>query len=540
MSDPGDEAFLTEPLNEAQSLLLYTILWPVITETNHGDATTWPVWQFVRGTLQERGFDADEAAFTLPTLDRARFPYGLLWRSNPGASTAIQPSETVGLTLAGLDRVDLPTANRLAQLVALYAEREAALPLDPTRVVQENVSFNHHAPDYLTEQHHRAGVTSMNIRSSAELLLHEYTPLVSETQLQWVYEVPIGSDRLARFRGIKDARGYLRAIVAQAGTVSRSQQSAAASPVPASSRRELISEGLRNAVRKQMSTTALRKIDKMWQDEGFFPGVQPEPVEDQGWGGADRLTRFQGYLNAVDWTNPSQVTRALRVFEVALHHLFDHPWAPDWDSTPAVERLGRLFNSNGYMFADDGKITGGLITVISGSLLSNLTDPAVVQSHLNRIAIAIDNQDPSLAIGSAKELVESTAKLVLRDRRAAFTNNDDLPALVSKAQAALGIHPSTAESGADGSGGVKRMLGGVVSVTAGMAELRNRYGTGHGPDSTPRGLGVRHARLAINGAKLWCEFMLDTLADPRAPWRSATAAPGVNPTPQMDPPKPAD
>jgi hypothetical protein len=52
-----------------------------------------------------------------------------------------------------------------------------------------------------------------------------------------------------------------------------------------------------------------------------------------------------------------------------------------------------------------------------------------------------------------------------------------------------------------------------------MAELRNQgYGTGHGRSVKPVGLSARHARLAINGARLWCEFMLDTPYDPGAPW----------------------
>jgi len=33
------------------------------------------------------------------------------------------------------------------------------------------------------------------------------------------------------------------------------------------------------------------------------------------------------------------------------------------------------------------------------------------------------------------------------------------------------------------------------------------------------GLGSRHAHLAVGAARLWCEFMLDTLGDPAAPLR---------------------
>jgi hypothetical protein len=33
------------------------------------------------------------------------------------------------------------------------------------------------------------------------------------------------------------------------------------------------------------------------------------------------------------------------------------------------------------------------------------------------------------------------------------------------------------------------------------------------------GLRHRHAQLAVNAAVTWCSVMLDTLADPEAPWR---------------------
>jgi len=57
-------------------------------------------------------------------------------------------------------------------------------------------------------------------------------------------------------------------------------------------------------------------------------------------------------------------------------------------------------------------------------------------------------------------------------------------------------------------------------VTAGLAELRNRgYGTGHGAAGPRVGLRPRHAHLAVNAAITWCQLMLDTLADPEAPWR---------------------
>ncbi|MFB7148628.1 MULTISPECIES: abortive infection family protein [Streptomyces] len=43
----------------------------------------------------------------------------------------------------------------------------------------------------------------------------------------------------------------------------------------------------------------------------------------------------------------------------------------------------------------------------------------------------------------------------------------------------------------------KRILGALTSAAIGVAELRNRYGNGHGRLAVPTGLGPRHARFAF-------------------------------------------
>lgn len=157
---------------------------------------------------------------------------------------------------------------------------------------------------------------------------------------------------------------------------------------------------------------------------------------------------------------------------------------------------------------------------IGEELIANLRDPTAIKEHLDRLQRSAYD-DPALAIGVAKELVESTAKIVLAERGLLVSNKEKFPALVSKAQRALDLHPSSAHAGPDRTDAVKRILGSLVSVTEGLDELRNRgYGTGHGPAGKRVGLRPRHARLAVNTAVTWCNFMLDTLADPKAPWRA--------------------
>jgi hypothetical protein len=150
--------------------------------------------------------------------------------------------------------------------------------------------------------------------------------------------------------------------------------------------------------------------------------------------------------------------------------------------------------------------------------MATLTDPTAIQEQLDRIQRAIID-DPAQAIGSAKELIESTAKVVLVERGRPVNEKDDLPALARAAQDALGLHPSSVTAGPDDSDAVKKILGAVTTIAAGLGELRNRgYGTGHGTAAARTGLRPRHAHLAVNAAVTWCQLLLDSLADPEAPW----------------------
>lgn len=272
-------------------------------------------------------------------------------------------------------------------------------------------------------------------------------------------------------------------------------------------RRELISAATRREFRELAVGTVLREIEGWWQDEGFAPG----PPNDLG---GERRSLYQSYLEAVDWTDPDHVRRALRVFEEQLSGIEPQYRA---DALRKLERDGVTFH--------DGRLSSPQRAPLRPGLLGNLSDASAIYAGLDRITRALDDGDAPLVIGSAKEVVESTAKVVLRQLGEPFGPKDDLNVLVNKAQKRLGLDPKGAAAGPDGSEAVRKILGGAQSVAIGLAELRNRgFGTGHGPHTAPVNLGLRHAHLAVNSARLWCELVLETLEDPRAPWRAQHAA----------------
>lgn len=273
--------------------------------------------------------------------------------------------------------------------------------------------------------------------------------------------------------------------------------------------RELVSRRTRTAFRELGAGFVLREIDDLWQDEGFAPSPDTQDLP------GERRTRYQSYLDCVDWTDPDHVSRALRAFERTAGRS-DPNLVLRFEALTAIEQ-------DQYVVVDEGlrvSIRTRSVQLREGAL-SALSDPAAVHEGLERITRAVDDGDYAQAIGSSKELVESTAKLVLRECGLPVNEKDDLPQLVAQAQLALQVHPANSPLGPDGSDAVKRILGGAMTITSGLTELRNRgYGTGHGPQAPRLGLSARHAHLAVTAARLWCEFLLDTLADPKAPWRN--------------------
>lgn len=276
--------------------------------------------------------------------------------------------------------------------------------------------------------------------------------------------------------------------------------------------RELVARRTRRHFQELATRINLREIDGLWTDEGFEPG----PKDVFSLETSERRDRYGQYLRAVDWTDSGQVRRALRVFRETANLFQD-----DYDGEGFA-----LLQRQGYSFDADGNPSGGPFrTGLREELLSGIKDPQVLLDHIGRIEKAAAEEDPALVIGSAKELVESTAKIVLETRGVEIDpRNDDLPLLIKKSMIALGVHASVVTRGADGEQSSRKILTGLSQAANGLSELRNvGYGTGHGRSETKGGLHPRHAHLAATSARAWCEFMLATLSDPAAPWRKASS-----------------
>jgi len=190
-----------------------------------------------------------------------------------------------------------------------------------------------------------------------------------------------------------------------------------------------------------------------------------------------------------------------------------------------VECLRQTFNQylkeDGYEIVERAKISGRpvfaarLLVPSASKALESVketfarADANYVLQQITRMEAAID-EDPALAIGTAKELIETCCKTILTERGIEIQGSPDLPQLVKQTTKTLALTPNDIPDKAKAAKAIRRLLSNLATITQGIAELRNYYGTGHGAVATQKGLQPRHAKLAVGAASTLAIFLLET------------------------------
>lgn len=143
---------------------------------------------------------------------------------------------------------------------------------------------------------------------------------------------------------------------------------------------------------------------------------------------------------------------------------------------------------------------------------ATVLNSAGMHQELTRIETAID-EDPALAIGMAKELIETCCRHIAERLELVIAENADMPELVKATSKALRLVPEGISEQAKGVQVIRRILSNLSQISQGLSELRNLYGIGHGRRSSHRGLNARHARLAVASAAAFVEFAVATFRE---------------------------
>jgi hypothetical protein len=261
--------------------------------------------------------------------------------------------------------------------------------------------------------------------------------------------------------------------------------------------------------------SALTRIGHLFEDNGVSlppPEVAEEAV--QGVNGQRRGLTAE-YVASLDLGDPNDRRKLLRVLDDVFADVL--PREGDENGDRARGKLLRALTDDGFAPGPDGRLRAAAGRRVEIPL-DQIADIDVLQEHLDRIDREVDT-DPAGALSAVKALIESTAKIVLRETGGTWERNPKFPTLVSGAQKALGLMVGTLAPDKAGDTSLKMVLDGLYKVAIGIDELRNRYGRDHGRDTPLRGLTDRHARLAVHSGTAYCRFLIDTLADADAPWR---------------------
>jgi hypothetical protein len=135
--------------------------------------------------------------------------------------------------------------------------------------------------------------------------------------------------------------------------------------------------------------------------------------------------------------------------------------------------------------------------------------------QIRRMEASIDT-DPSLAIGTAKELIETYCKTILAERGKPVVGTPDVSTLTKETLKELKLVPEGVSDASRGADAIKRLLSNLGAIGNGLAELRGLYGTGHGKHASATGLGVRHAKLAVGAAATLAAFLFETHMETRS------------------------
>ena len=142
--------------------------------------------------------------------------------------------------------------------------------------------------------------------------------------------------------------------------------------------------------------------------------------------------------------------------------------------------------------------------------VSEKIDTPYVSRQIRRMNDALLSGDIELAIGTAKELIETVCKTILEGNGIKFEPFEKIQDLTKKTLKCLNLLPDSVPDSSRGSDIIKELLRSMGTIGKNMSDLRNLYGTGHCQQGSRQVLQLRHARLAVGASSTFAMFLIET------------------------------
>jgi len=181
------------------------------------------------------------------------------------------------------------------------------------------------------------------------------------------------------------------------------------------------------------------------------------------------------------------------------------------------DKLGNVVNClNEYLKYDGLELikrgaTYRLVKVGGTAPVSELFESKILDLSLNHVRVdfkrALSNvdADPAGAITSACSTLESIEKVILDNLGKPYPKDQSVQPLTWAVVRELKLAPDQYSENE-----IKRVLGSLNNIAAGIGVLRTKYGDAHGKGKEYIQLSPRHARLAVNATSTLGLFLVET------------------------------
>ncbi|WP_405785896.1 abortive infection family protein [Streptomyces sp. NBC_01367] len=142
-----------------------------------------------------------------------------------------------------------------------------------------------------------------------------------------------------------------------------------------------------------------------------------------------------------------------------------------------------------------------------------LMEESVLDGYLSTMRSRRTVAQRRAAIGAAKELVEATMKGAIHyaDPAATGFEKDEMPQLWKRLRTLIQEDPAADPALGGKDIGVVKTVSGMSNVITGIAETRNKVGTGHGNPTAPKKLQESHVLLVVDSAHTITRFITSRL-----------------------------
>lgn len=237
---------------------------------------------------------------------------------------------------------------------------------------------------------------------------------------------------------------------------------------------------------------------------------------------------WQHTINNDDWeddwffTDPRiNLMHDDEIFKKFLEQIF-HPVILDNESKwkEYLEKINRILQFDSLFMSPIEEMSGRpvykVVPLETNRLISeysnqfkNKFSSEYIDSQVN-IMISNIEKNPNVAIGKAKELLESCAKSILDEMKVDYDDKIEIMPLMKLVMEKLKL--SAKEQDKKTNAGIisTKILGNLTSISQNMASLRNAFGDGHGKSKTFVSLPPRYARLAVGTSVTTVYFLWET------------------------------